>query len=343
MQVHPIPTFDLTRARRGCGVMRRHGRVRFGFCVATVLGVAWMSPAATMAQDSATSESVAETLRTTRDQLSRYTEVQMKISTARNQWRVGREMLQERIEVVQRRIEDLDQEVAEMRSDITEADEQREQLVDENERLKSTASALRDTVSRYESRTKALVAKLPPPAANVVRPLSQRLPENSDETEVSLSNRYQNVIGILNELDKFNQKLSASSQTREVAPGDSREVDTLYVGLGAGYYSGPEGRVGGRGYATTEGWQWTAENDAAPQILEALQIFNNEQTAAFVPLPLVVSGHTDSGETTDATAPEETPGPDTAIEDSASQESAAAASDDAAGGDTQAEDTATNE
>ena len=80
-----------------------------------------------MAQDGETSESVEETLRTTRDQLSRYTEVQMKMSTARNEWRMGKEMLQERIEVVQRRIEDLEKDIAEMRSDITEADEQREQ------------------------------------------------------------------------------------------------------------------------------------------------------------------------------------------------------------------------
>ena len=116
----------------------------------------------------------------------------------------------------------------------------------------------------------------------LIRLLSQRIPENSDETDVSLSNRYQNVIGILNELDKFNQKVSASSQTREVAPGDSREVDTLYVGLGAGYYAGP--RVASGGGATPRPRAGSGRRRTTRHRRSWKRwIFNNEKTATFAP------------------------------------------------------------
>lgn len=290
----------------------------------TALTLAWVAPATVTGQeqDGSAEQDVAETIQMTRDTLEQVTELEKQIATARSQWRVGEEVLRERIQVVQREIDALNEDITNMRDDITEIDTEREKLVEENERLKNTASVLRDTVSQYETRTKALIAKLPPPAVELIRPLSQRLPDDSNDTEVSLSNRYQNVIGILNELDKFNQKVTTSSQTREVAPGDPREVNTLYVGLGASYYAGPNGAVGGRGFPSDEGWQWTARDEAAQEIATAFRIFNNEETAAFVLLPIEVGHHAHSATDDAAVSDTAENAAENAAEDAAEDEAA---------------------
>jgi hypothetical protein len=62
-------------------------------------------------------------------------------------------------------------------------------------------------------------------------------------------------------------------------------VTALYVGIGQGYYATADGKAAGIGSSTPEGWVWTAANDAAPRISQAIAILKNEQAASFVQLP----------------------------------------------------------
>jgi hypothetical protein len=121
-----------------------------------------------------------------------------------------------------------------------------------------------------------------------VKPLSQRLPDDANETKLSLAERFQNVVGILNEVDKFNREISVTSEVRTLADGSSVEVTSLYIGIGEAYYVSANGAIAGVGVASEQGWIWKPANEAAPQIADVIAVLKNEKVASFIQLPVEV-------------------------------------------------------
>jgi len=222
-----------------------------------------------------------------RDSIARWVELQRTLSKERADWRETKETLKELIEVKQREIKNLRERIAEAEQNITEEDERRAELVSENEALKALGETLRDAARGLESRLRALLARLPAPAVEPVEPLVQRMPEDPDKTEMSLSKRFQNVIGILNELDNFNTKVTVTSEVREV-DGGRAEVTAMYVGVGQAYYVGADERIAGYGTAGEGGWAWKPAPGAGPRIADAIAIYENERVASFVLLPIEI-------------------------------------------------------
>lgn len=224
----------------------------------------------------------------TRATLEKWVDTRRVISQEQRDWATGREMLNERIALVKREIESARGKVKEAQATITEADTKRAELVDVNEKLKLQSAELAKTVIALEQRTKELLKKLPDPIRDRVKPLSQRLPEDAAGSKLSLSVRFQNVVGILNEVNKFNREISVTSEVRALPDGTSAEVTALYVGISQGYYVSGNGRIAGIGQATDEGWVWKSANEAAPQIARAIAILKNESVASFVMLPVEI-------------------------------------------------------
>jgi hypothetical protein len=121
-----------------------------------------------------------------------------------------------------------------------------------------------------------------------VAPLSQRMPDDPANTEVSLSERFQNVIGILNEVNKFNRDITVTNELRELPGGSMAEVTVVYLGLGQAYYVTSGGDGAGVGRPAADGWEWTAANHLAPEIFRTVEILKNAQPPAFVPLPVEI-------------------------------------------------------
>jgi hypothetical protein len=135
---------------------------------------------------------------------------------------------------------------------------------------------------------KDLVRRLPDPIRDKIRPLSQRLPADSAKSELPIAVRFQNLVGIVNEVNKFAREITMTSEIRKLADGSSAEVTVVYIGLAQAYYSGGGGKIAGFGTAGPEGFTWTVANDMAPQVAKLVAILKNESPAEFVPLPLKV-------------------------------------------------------
>ncbi|MCA9285206.1 MAG: DUF3450 family protein [Phycisphaerales bacterium] len=256
----------------------------YGLPLAVALGLAFAgSPVATGV---APADSAAEQLNGTRTVLEKWVETRRIISKERRDWAQNRELLTDRMTIVQREIDSLRAKIADIEGSITEADTKRAELVAENERLEEASAALESMVTGFEQRTRGLLARLPGPIRELVKPLSQSIPDDPNDTKLSLSERFQNVIGILNEINKFNGQISVTSELRELPDGSSAEVTAMYIGIGQGYYVGGNGTIAGVGSATADGWVWTPANDAAGSIAEAIAILKGEQVAHFVKLPV---------------------------------------------------------
>lgn len=224
-----------------------------------------------------------------RSTLEQWVETRRVISKEQRDWALGKEMLDDRMELVQREIESLQERIHEAEASIAEADVKRLELIVHNDTLKSAATALEETVVRLEARTKVLLTGLPDPIRERVEPLSQRLPDGSGAVKQSLGERFQNIVGVLNEVNKFNREITVTSEVRELEDGVSAEVTALYLGIGQSFFAATHAEAAGVGRPGPDGWTWTSANEHAAAVRAAIATFRNEQPAAFVPLPITIT------------------------------------------------------
>lgn len=230
----------------------------------------------------------AQSVERVRTALEKWVETRKVISQEQRDWALGKEMLNERIDLVQQEIDSLKEKISDAEKSIGEADKKRGELVEQNEELKKASSALNGTVLVLEQNMQNLLKRLPHPIRERVKPLSQRIPENAEETKLSLAERFQNIIGILNEVNKFSREITLTSEVRSLPDGTSAEVTAMYVGIARAYYASSDGRYAGTGTFSADGWIWTADNSIADDISQAIAILKNEQVAAFVQLPVEI-------------------------------------------------------
>ncbi|MBD3265954.1 DUF3450 family protein [bacterium] len=224
----------------------------------------------------------------TRTIIEKWVETQRTISKEKHDLALAKEMLNERIELVRREIQSLREKITDAEKSITEANKKRAEMQEENEKLKEASSALETVLHSLEEQTKLLITQLPEPLQDDIKPLSKNLPEKPGETKLTVSERFQNVVGILNHLNKSNLDVTVASELRDLPDGTSAEVTALYIGLGQAYYVGAQNTIAGIGIPSQNGWTWKPVNEAAPQIAQVIAILNNEQVASFVQVPVEI-------------------------------------------------------
>jgi len=139
-----------------------------------------------------------------------------------------------------------------------------------------------------EGKITKLIPRLPVPLQEIVKPLLQRVPADPATTKMAAAERVQVIVGLLNEIDKFNNAVSVFSEKRKNEKGDEIAVETLYVGLGAAYFVNDTGDFAGMGTPGSSGWEWTVKSEIAGPVKEVVRIYRNEKPAKFVPLPAVI-------------------------------------------------------
>lgn len=229
----------------------------------------------------------AQELDRTKEALSKWVEVRKLISEEKQAWELEREVLGDRIDLVRAEKESLSGKIHETQSLITDADKKREDLVRENDALKNASATLVNRIFTLEQRVLNLLPLLPVPVQDRIRPLSQRLPKTA-ETDLALSERYQNVVGIANELNKHANEITVVSEVRNLPDGTTAEVQTLYIGFARAYYCTNKGDIAGVGYPAPAGWVWQQDNAIAPAVADSIAIMKNEKVAAFLPLPVSI-------------------------------------------------------
>lgn len=225
----------------------------------------------------------------TRTAMEEWVETERAISRERRDWVLGRELLNDRIALIEREIEGFEKSISDAGESIAEADKKRLELVAKNDGLKAASDVLDGIAAEFEEAMRGLLSRLPDPIRDRVKPLSQRLPKEGEEVETDLSERFMNMVGILNEIDKFNQQITLTSEVRELDDGTAAEVAAMYVGLGQAYFATNNGRSGGVGRASESAWVWESADAAALDIKEAIAVLKNETPAKFVRLPIVVT------------------------------------------------------
>ncbi len=245
-------------------------------------------PPAATATHPADDETPPPTLAETRLALEKWIETQQIISRERKDWQQGREILQGRLELVRKEVATLEEQITEAQTGVAEADRKRAELLAEDAQLQAAGSQLSAAVGRMEGEVRRLFAQVPEPITTRLQPLFERMPlDEAAKARVAVAERFQNVLGILNELNKANNEITVSYEVRTLSDGRLAEVRVLYVGLAQAYYVSARGEAG-IGRATADGWTWEPFDAVAAEVLQALEIIQGKQPPAFVPLPVTL-------------------------------------------------------
>jgi hypothetical protein len=222
-----------------------------------------------------------------RASLAKWVEAQQLIAKEKQDWQQGQQILQSRIEAVNGEIAALSERLAESRRNAAESNGKRAHDVAENEAMQRAGSEMSSRVTGLEAGLRTLEARLPEPLLQKVKPLFDRMPADAQATSVSLAERYQNVVGILNEVGKFNNDITMVTEVRTLSDGKPAEVRTVYVGLAQAYFVSPKGDAG-IGSPGATGWDWVPAREIAPQIDETVEMLQNKAKPRFVSLPVKV-------------------------------------------------------
>ncbi len=219
--------------------------------------------------------------------MGKWIETQQIVAKERKDWQQGKELLTSRLDLVKKEIATIEQKLAEAQSSAEKAQQKRDELLAQNELHKTATAQLVQKVTAMEGEIRRLLPNLPEPVQATVQKLFQRMPTDPANVRVSAAERCQNVLGILAEVNKANSEITLNFEVRTLALGKRSEVQAIYIGLGQAYYVSADGDAG-IGRPGPDGWQWEPSAAVSRDLVMALEILQGKQTAAFVPLPVVL-------------------------------------------------------
>jgi hypothetical protein len=229
----------------------------------------------------------APTLEDTRVLMGKWIETQQIISKERTDWQQGKEILTSRLELVKKEIGTLDEKIAAAKTAVDATETQKNELLLEKGKLDDQTAQLAAAVTEMEAQVRTLAKSLPDPVRTKLQPLYQRIPEDPATTKITVAERFQNVLGILNEVNKANNEIAVEYEVRELEAGKTSEVRVIYAGLGQAWYVSAGGDAG-IGRPTADGWKWEPSKVIAGDVSLALEILQGKHSPAFVPLPVKI-------------------------------------------------------
>ncbi len=226
----------------------------------------------------------ADDLQNTRNVLDQWVETNQLISKEQSDWKLEQSILTDTQTLLSNELERLNQAIKELEETATTATEDRAKLTAEKDELEAGSAVVLNQIGALETQMKAIVKTLPLPLLEKLKPLIRRLPDNPEDTKLSMGERVQNIVGILSQTDKFNTTLTITSESREISEGKIVQVTTIYWGLAMAYYVDDSGNYAGIGVPSAEGWDWPEVAGAGPQIKQLINIYEGLEPA-FVPVP----------------------------------------------------------
>ena len=232
--------------------------------------------------------SESATLTETRTTLEQWVQTRHLISKTRTDWQADKETLEQTVALYERELKAIDGQMAKVSTNNTQVAKEMEEAVALQKSSTETLDIARQFATDFEARVQKLAPQLPVPLQDILKPLLARLPADSANTKMLAAERMQVLVGVLNELDKFNNAVNLFNEKRKNPKGEEVSVQTVYVGLGAAYFVNEVGDFAGTGVPGNNGWEWAVKPEIAATVQEVVKIYRNERTARFVTLPVAV-------------------------------------------------------
>jgi Protein of unknown function (DUF3450) len=220
--------------------------------------------------------------------LEKWVQTRQLIAKTKTDWQSDREMLDQSVLLFERELKQVEEQMGKLSTNSAQVDKERLSAEALKKTSEESLAGARDFATSFEAQVKAQLPRLPLPLQDILKPLLNRLPADPANTKMPATERIQVLVGVLNELDKFNNGVSLFSEKRKNSKGEEVAVETVYVGLGAAYFVNEANDFAGTGTPGANGWEWTTQSDLAPSVREVIRIYRNERPARFIPLPATI-------------------------------------------------------
>lgn len=224
----------------------------------------------------------------TRSTLEQWVQTRQLISQTRTDWQTDQETLEQTVALYERELQAIDEQMSKVATNNTQVATEMIEAMALQKVSNETLGDAKQFATEFEAKIKQLGPQLPGPLQDILKPLLARLPADPANTKMLAAERMQVLVGVLNELDKFNNAVSIFNERRKNDKGEEVSVQTVYIGLGAACFVNEAGDFAGTGTAGKNGWEWTTKPEIAPTVHEVVKIYRNERAARFVTLPAAV-------------------------------------------------------
>ena len=222
-----------------------------------------------------------------RTHIEKWVQTRQLIAKRNADWRVERESIGQTIGLLQREIDLLKEAIDKSEQVDSESDAEKKRITLSLEDLKKANNVVDAALWGMERQALALMALFPDPLKDRTSNVRSRIPlEKKDLRGRSAADRMQNVVAMLNEADRFNSAITLAIEVRKDAEGKDRQVQALYLGLGHAYYSDQGGSFAGVGVPGETDWTWEEKPELGSTIRKVIDIYENERSAEFVPVPV---------------------------------------------------------
>ena len=220
------------------------------------------------AQDQA---AVQKEIEQAREVIESYVETRQSIAKAQSEWESYQELTNRRVELYEDEIAELEETIKAAEEETTSAERRIAGIREDIRVLRSATNIVNTSLPALEQKVRELYAYFPSPLKDKVTSIVQKMGSQGMQT----SDRMALVIGVLNEVDKFNSGFTHIRD--EMRMNDQTKlVDVLYLGLGVAYYADNEGKIGGMLVPAEKEWQWVQKNELAPMIHQAILYYLGE-------------------------------------------------------------------
>ena len=225
--------------------------------------------------------------------LSNWVEARKELATAETNWQGEKVRLLDMIELRKTQLTQLNEGIENMREATDAAERERTELGAGLEGIRQVEEQVDAAVTAAEARMRTLVHQLPHPLQQELQPLIVRLPNPAERGgnrhALSSSQRMQTIVGLLTQIEKFNDTVEVSQEARDI-DGRRMQVETLYFGLAQAYWVDGNGSAGGTGHPGPDGWVWQRDDALAPQISTLIAMYRNTASSFnYVSLPVQVA------------------------------------------------------
>ncbi len=221
-------------------------------------------------------------LQSDRIAIKQWLDIEKKIERKESEWIKDKKAINDLINILSDEVTMLESNLEKIRENSSSLDIKKIEILSNKDLLIENSTIVQNEINSFEEEIFELYKLFPAPLQKKIDPLYSRM-SNSDNA--SLSERMQNVIGILSQADKFNSIITVESSLEEIGES-TEEVTTLYIGLGRAYFVNSRGDYSGYLKPGSLGWEKVVKNELAQNIKNAIYIYNNPQEAKYIPLPV---------------------------------------------------------
>ncbi len=222
----------------------------------------------------------------TQDRLKKWVETRQLISEEAASWMEEKDVLQQSIDLFQAESNKIQADIDEANSEESQYAEEYQEQEALNENLKLALKELGEQVSQIERSVLDFRPALPAPLAEKLEPFFNRIPEDPENTKLSVPERVQSVVGILSEVDKFQSAITLAGELRTNDSGAEIQVQTLYLGLAQAWFVNANGDFAGTGKPGPDGWIWKSDPLIADKVSKLIGMYENTVPAVYLAVPI---------------------------------------------------------